>query len=129
MKFPIIYIILLMFIPFSAISSTEKLTEEYSQAITKLEEAVDQRNFSEAKNVLLELMPIMKAELKSSKKELAAMKSELEESELEMLKNINDRKKEIYDRLQRLINVSSAALRGRSADMIKLVEEFGKLTS
>lgn len=119
-------LVVLLFIPFLSFSA-EGLSSSYSVAKDKLGEAVENRNFQEAKHILHDLIPLMKEHLKDSRKEIMAKKSELNGEELSSLIQETNRKKEIYNRIHHLMNVSPAALRVKSKDVLSLVEEFEKL--
>ena len=102
-------------------------TETYLKAKDELTTAVKNRNFAHAKEVLHELMPIMKEDIKDLKKEFSSSKSTLAEEDLEELATVIDRKKEIYSQLHHLMNVSPAALRVKAEKVVTLVVEFQEL--
>lgn len=102
------------------------LAGDYSVAKDKLAEAVGNRNFKAAKMLLTDLMPIIKENIKETKKEAHTRKTE-EGFDLAKLHDALDRKKEIYSTLHHLVNVSPAALRVKSAEVISLIEEFEQL--
>ncbi|MFH6982943.1 hypothetical protein [Marinoscillum sp. 108] len=91
----------------------------------KLENAIEERNFHEAREAIEELMPLMKEELKKDKKTLSELKRE-ESPEMdptEFEKKLV-RKTELYDALKELVNISPAALRVKSERIKTDVKEF-----
>ena len=81
----------------------------------KLEQAIESRNFTEARLTLEELLPLMKRELKEHKKLISDLqKSESPEAELEVHEENFNRKNEIYNVLKVLSDGSVAALRAKS---------------
>ncbi|MFY0606684.1 MAG: hypothetical protein JXR10_08215 [Cyclobacteriaceae bacterium] len=109
--------------------STGEEKEVFEQLSTKLETAIEGRNFHDAREAIEELMPLMKDELKRNKKELSLLKK-AEEPEIEpsvFEKNLV-RKTELYNSLKDLVGVSPAALRVKSEKIKKDVEEFIELS-
>ncbi len=95
----------------------------------KLEEAIDGRNFHDARETIEELMPLMKEELKRNKKTLASLKKEVQpEISPEDFQKSLIRKTELYNSLKDLVDVSPAALRVKSELIKKEVEEFIELS-
>lgn len=89
------------------------------------QEAIKSRNYKAAKSSLHDLLPVMKVEIKSSKRQLKSIEDDQKES---AQKNIK-RKESIHNRLNHLLGVSPAALRVK-ADMIhQLVLEFEELVT
>lgn len=103
--------------------------DTFMELTQRLEEAIEVRNFQEARNAIEQLLPLMKDVLKSDKKTLAELKKadepevSPEEFEVDM-----KRKTELYNSLKKLVNISPAALRVK-ADLIKKeVKEFVELS-
>ncbi|MEQ8473135.1 MAG: hypothetical protein RIC35_18210 [Marinoscillum sp.] len=103
--------------------------EKFEQLSQKIEEAIDARNFQDARNALEEIMPLMKEELKHNKKELSDLKKsdEPEKDPTEFERQIN-RKKELFDSLKETVDISPAALRVKSESIKKDVKEFVSLS-
>lgn len=91
---------------------------------TRLNEAIDSRNFHDARETIDELMPLLKDQLKDDKKFLAELKKESDTSAASTFEKNLNRKTELYESLKKLVDVSPAALRVK-ADQIKSdVKEF-----
>lgn len=102
--------------------------ENFMVLSEQLENAVDARNFQKAREIVDELLPLMKEDIKNSKKTLSSLKKEenpkITEKEYEKL---YDRKVVLYDSVKHLIELSPAALRVKSALIVSEVDEFIKL--
>lgn len=99
--------------------------ESFEVLSEKLEQAIEVRNFHDARQVIEDLMPLMKQSLKEDKKTLSSLKKDLypEINPDEFEKKLN-RKNELYDSLKKLVDVSPAALRVKSELIKKEVQEF-----
>ena len=113
--------------PYTLLAFDALPSETYTKAKDELTTAVKNRNFAHAKEVLHELMPIMKEDIKALKKEFSTSKTSMAEENLEEFALVIDRKKEIYSQLHHLMNVSPAALRVESQKVLLLVDEFQEL--
>ncbi|GAB4249960.1 MAG: hypothetical protein Tsb0034_29260 [Ekhidna sp.] len=102
--------------------------EAYNKAQHDLENALEQSNFALAKESLNDLMPLMKEDIKYTKKMLKVEKKEGDAAYVAELKEALDRQETILDRLEHMTNVSPAALRASAAKSISLVKEFRKLS-
>lgn len=106
-------------------ASNDVSIESFMALSKKLEEAVSARDFHKAREVVDELLPLMKDDIKNSKKVLSALKKEenppIAEEEY---KKMHNRKIELYDSIKHLIELSSAALRVKSTLIVDEVDEF-----
>lgn len=114
---------------FSSEAGINNHSELYVKAKIELQSAVEEANFKEAKVSLYELMPLMKDDIKYTKKAIGLEKKSDNSSALGDLKKKLERKNEIIDQLDHIMHSSPAALRVKAADAVILVEEFGKLSS
>lgn len=95
----------------------------------QLTEAIEARNFSDARQTIEQLLPLMKKELKEHKRMLSEFQKsakpdlDAQESERKLL-----RKNEIYEDLKMLAEGSVAALRAKSDQIKSDVEAFVSLT-
>lgn len=90
----------------------------------RLNEAIDSRNFHDARETIDELMPLLKEQLKDDKKYLAELKKDADSSVADNFEKNLNRKTALYESLKKLVDVSPAALRVK-ADQIKSdVKEF-----
>lgn len=110
-------------------NSGDREKEEFEQLSEKLEEAIEVRNFHDARATMEELMPMMKKELKEDKKLLSELqKADAPETDPVVFKQQLERKTELYNSLKKLVNISPAALRVK-AQLIKAeVNEFIELS-
>lgn len=125
----IISILLISFMPHAVLpadpdsSGTEK--DEIELIVDNLESAFDNRNFKVVKEELQKLVPIMKEDIKGSKKDLHALEKSdnppIDPSEYAEMLN---RKHEIYDSVKDLMDVSPAAIRARSTMVIEMIKEY-----
>ncbi len=115
----------LIFFVFNA-QSTEK-SEDFVKAKQAFTKAVENHNYRDAKSSLEELLPLMKTDIKQSRKSINALKKEGDATLLEQVKDGLERKEEIYKSLSHLVDVSPAALRVKAAHILKLVVEFDGL--
>ena len=104
-------------------------SEAYEKAQHELELAVDKQNFKIAKQSIYELVPLMKDDIKYTKKAIGVEKKAKNDQALDNLKTKLARKMEIYDQLDHILHVSPAALRVEAKKAVALVEEFKKLSS
>ncbi|WP_421871332.1 hypothetical protein [Marinoscillum sp.] len=103
--------------------------EQFELLSERLNEAIEARNFQDARTTIEELMPLMKEALKEDKKELSALKKEDNPTEdpASFQKKL-DRKTELYNSLKKLVGVSPAALRSKSKLIKEEVSEFIELS-
>lgn len=118
---------MIVFSSFGKVDTTDnvKNIESYSQLTIKLNEAVEVRNFAAAREALQEIIPLMKEDIKSSKKTLHQLEKEENPAiPVKEYKKGYDRKVEIYDTLKHLIDLSAAALRVKSQLIVSNVKEY-----
>lgn len=106
--------------------SSEK-SEDFIKAKEAFSKAVESNNYREAKQFLEELLPLMKYDIKQSKKSIHSLKKEDADDLLKQSEKALDRKAEIYKSLSHLVDVSPAALRVKAKNILKLVLEFDEL--
>lgn len=120
-------------IAFLGLGSTKAVANDASiesfVALSKqLENAVGSRDFHEAREIVDKLLPLMKADIKVSKKILSGLKKEEQPViPVEEYDKKYNRKIELYDSVKHLIELSPAALRGKSDLIVEEVDEFIKL--
>jgi hypothetical protein len=91
-----------------------------------MEQAVEQRNFHDAKAYLDELFPIMKEEIKKGKKTLATLEKEANPDAVDYAKRL-ERKSELYESMKSVVDISAAAFRVKIDDIMTMVKEFDDL--
>lgn len=119
----------LLVLLFTTEAGVNNQSELYTKAKQDLQVAVKESNFKEAKVSLYELLPLMKEDLKHTKKAIGVEKKAKNDASLEDLKTKLERKSEIFDLLDHIMHSSPAALRVKASDAVLLVEEFGRLSS
>jgi hypothetical protein len=123
-RFLIALIVVLLIGIGSAFSFSANANIEGFRTLSKqLEEAVDSRDFHKAREVVDEILPLMKEDIKVSKSELKTLKKS-DDPSYEAYQTKYDRKVELHDSVEHLINLSAAALRGKSKLIVSEVEEF-----
>tara|TARA_Y100001949_G_scaffold164736_1_gene159867 strand:- start:73 stop:432 length:360 start_codon:yes stop_codon:yes gene_type:complete len=101
---------------------------KFEELSDQLNEAIDSRNFQEARTTMEELMPLMKEILKENKKQLTELKkADTPEEDPEQYETKLNRKTELYDTFKKLVEVSPAALRGKSQLIKEGITEFVNL--
>jgi hypothetical protein len=99
--------------------------ESFNQLFSQLESAVAARNFIEVREVLESLMPIMKEDIKLSKKMMSAVKKDgITQDKLNILTENYNKKNEIYETITHLMEVSSAALRVKATVIVAQTDSF-----
>lgn len=115
----------LLFVVFNT-QSSEK-SEDFVKAKQAFAKAVGNHNYRDAKSSLEELLPLMKTDIKDSKKSIHTLKKEGDKDSLKQAVNDLERKEEIYKSLSHLVDVSPAALRVKANQILELVVEFDGL--
>lgn len=110
-------------------AATNGKSELYERTKKDLSKAVEKLNFKDAKISLYELVPLMKDDIKHTKKAIGVEKKAKNAAGLEDLKEKLNRKSEILEQLDHIMHSSPAALRVKASDAVLLVEEFGRLSS
>ncbi|WP_258099001.1 hypothetical protein [Marinoscillum pacificum] len=114
--------------PLFLIASGTSDKAKFEELSDQLNEAIDSRNFQEARTTMEELMPLMKEILKENKKQLTELKkSDTPEEDPEQFETNLNRKTELYDTFKKLVEVSPAALRGKSQLIKDGITEFVNL--
>ena len=124
------WVSLILAIAFLSLSHTSEASNEdaFEKLSGKLEEAIEKRNFQEARMAIEKLLPLMKSTLKEEKKLIHELKkAEKPELDPELLQKKYDRKVELYDSLKKLVNISPAALRVKAKLVKEEVNEFIEL--
>jgi hypothetical protein len=99
--------------------------ESFNQLFNQLESAVAARNFIEVREVLEALMPIMKEDIKLSKKMMSTVKKDgITQDKLNILTENYNKKNEIYETITHLMEVSSAALRVKATVIVAQTDSF-----
>lgn len=114
--------------PLFLMASSNSDKDKFEELTDQLNEAIDARNFQAARTTLEELMPLMKENLKEDKKQLSELKKEdSPQIHPEQFEQQYNRKAELYDTFKKLVDVSPAALRGKSQLIKEGITEFVKL--
>ncbi|MFY0687082.1 MAG: hypothetical protein JXQ90_07955 [Cyclobacteriaceae bacterium] len=93
-----------------------------------IETAVESRNFHDAKILIDELMPLMKKDIKKSKKTLSHLKKEDDpQTDPGQFAEELKRKEELLDAMKSLVGISPAAMRVKASSLVKMVNEFSQL--
>ena len=109
-----------------ATSAAEK--DKFEELSSQLSEAIDARNFQAARTTMEEMMPLMEEILKENKKELSELKKgDSPEVDVQLFEKKLTRKTELYESFKKLVDVSPAALRGKSQMIKDGVIEFVEL--
>lgn len=124
---PLVIVVLVGLISAKSASSDVNI-ENFVALSEQLDQAVELRDFHKAREVIDELLPIMKEDIKVSKKTLTGLKreenAETTVADYEIMLN---RKVELYESVKRTIELSSASLRVKSTQIVSEVNEFLKL--
>ncbi len=108
---------------------TDTSSDEFSEARKNLEEALDSRDFHEAKILIETMFPLMKEEVKNGKRELSELKkTNTPEAELDKLKNGLDRQSELIDDMKHIVKASPAAIRAKVSLIRDMIKEFDELS-
>ncbi len=119
---------ILCLLPLFLFGKTGTDKSKIEQLSEQLSEAIDARNFRNARVTMTEMIPLMKDILKAEKKELAVLKkAESPEKDPNSFEKNLERKKELYNSFKKLVEVSPAALRGKSQMIKDGVKEFTQL--
>jgi hypothetical protein len=91
-----------------------------------LMEALETRNFHHVKEVLHEMIPLMKKDIKEGKKlvALSAKGSDVGIENMAEFKTTLSKKEEILNYTEKLMNTSSAAIRARSTELVEKIDEY-----
>ncbi|MFY0601386.1 MAG: hypothetical protein JXR03_17055 [Cyclobacteriaceae bacterium] len=124
------FIVLVLTLVFANVSAAYAVSagsniESFTVLSKKLGTAVEARDFHTAREVVDQLLPMMKEDIKSGKKTLAGLKKSDDPiiSPKEYQKKY-DRKIELYNSVKHFAELSPAALRVKSALIVSEVEEF-----
>ena len=125
--------ILVLVLVLSSFSSVDKKDKEggvnIKSASSKLQEAILQRNFADAKEVVNEILPWMKLDIKNDKKTLSQLGKSADETEINK-KDFSatlDKNNKLYKSTKKLVETSPAAIRVKGKDLVKLVHEYADL--
>lgn len=102
-------------------------SEDFAKAKAALEQAVEKHNYRDAKGSLQELLPLMKSDIKQSKKAINALKKQADRTILKDALDNLKRKEEIFKQLEHLVDISPAALRVKATQVLDLVLEYDEL--
>lgn len=88
--------------------------------------ALETRNFHHVKEVLHEMIPLMKKDIKEGKKLLAMADkgSDVGIADMEDFKRTLSKKEEILNYTEKLMNTSSAAIRAKSDELIEKIDDY-----
>lgn len=104
------------------------VSEDYEKVKVEITRAVETRNFVHVKELLSDLMPLIRNDLKKTKSDLSVAKKSGNEQVFSSLKETYQRKATIYKSLDHLLDVSPAAVRARSSQIVRFLEEYDKLS-
>ena len=102
-------------------------SEDFVKAKDAFTKAIEKNNYRDAKGSLQELLPLMKQDLKDTKKNLSRLKKQGDQTLLSEASRSFKRKSEIFKELEHLVDISPAALRVKANQILKLVLEFDEL--
>ncbi len=109
---------------------TDNEAEQFHKKRVDLDEAIERRNFQEAKLVLDDLFPIMKRDIKSSRKLLSQLeKKENPSIDPDQFKENLNRKEELFESMKSLVNISPAALRAKASYFVEMIQQYDILMS
>lgn len=108
-------------------AQSKEKSEDFIKARQAFTKAVESNNYRVAKTSLEELLPLMKTDIKQSKKALHVLKKEADKESVKLGEESLQRKEEIYKSLAHLVDVSPAALRVKATRILDLVVEFDSL--
>ncbi len=117
----------------SAFAFADKKNKEDSvnikDASKKLEKAIALRKFADAKEVVNEIIPWMKQNIKDDKKTLNQIGKSIDESEIDKNAFSSNLKKKnkLYQSTKKLVESSPAAIRVKGKDLVKMVNEYASL--
>ncbi len=124
---PLVIVVLVGLMSAKSASSDVNI-ENFVALSEQLDQAVELRDFHKAREVIDELLPIMKEDIKVSKKTLTGLKKEENaETTVADYEIMLNRKVELYESVKRTIELSSASLRVKSTQIVSEVNEFLKL--
>lgn len=128
LKTTVLYLLALLIFTPPMLAGTD--SEEYQILANKLQQALEHRDYKEAKLSLTALLPLMKEDIKEFKREVSeAKKADVKADEIKKMKDTLKRKNEIFESLEHLLNVSPAAIRVRAKQVITIVGEFEELST
>lgn len=120
--------VLIVFCCVSANANKDGDEESIQSVSAKLEKAIGMRKFADAKELISVLMPLMKKDIKESKKTLAHIQKGLETGmDLKDYSQKLNRKNELYESTKGLIESSPAAIRVKGKDLVNMVNEYAGL--
>lgn len=105
-------------------TNDETLVEQIKMSADSFDIALEQRNFKLAKEHLEMIFPLIKKELKASKKQLHEFEKSGEKAKVKELKAALKQKTQIHAKLHAIVDNSSAALRVRSRDIQTLIADY-----
>lgn len=127
-KLKLLAVIILLALMSGAFSGTRQDTGDgvsFVALADQLNQAIEARNFSDARETIEQLLPLMKKELKESKKILTTLqKAENPETDPALYVEAFNKKSQIYDALKEVSDGSVAALRAKSEQIKRDIGEF-----
>ena len=124
-------VLILILTSFSSIDKKGKEGEmNIKAASSKLQKAVEARKFGDAKDVVNEIIPWMKLDIKKDKKTLSQIGKTIDESEVDKqdFSTVLKKKNKLYESTKHLVETSPAAIRVKGKDLVKLVNEYALLS-
>ena len=120
----ILLFMLLMLTNVSTYASSEN--ESIQELSSQLKEAMEVRNFKVAKDILHDMIPLMKREIKESYKLISKAEKGMDVGieDLGAFKKELQDKERILDYTQHIMNISSAALRASSNELMAKIDEY-----
>lgn len=123
-------LLILILTSFSSIDKKEKEGEmNIKTASSNLQKAIEARKFGDAKDVVNEIIPWMKLDIKKDKKTLSQIGKTIDESEIDKkdFSTALKKKNKLYESTKRLVETSPAAIRVKGKDLVKMVNEYVSL--
>lgn len=111
----------------AAEKADDTLLEDIKTSSELFENALEVKNYKEAKEHLEVLFPLLKKELKLAKKHIQELKKTGESAQAKTEGKKLKRKGEINDKLHSIVEASSAALRVKADYVRSLVNEYNDL--
>ena len=121
---------ILILTSFSSIDKKEKEGEmNIKTASSKLQKAIEVRKFGDAKDIVNEIIPWMKLDIKKDKKILSQIGKTIDESKIDKkdFSTALKKKNKLYESTKHLVETSPAAIRVKGKDLVKLVNEYALL--
>ena len=101
---------------------------EFHKMRVQLDAAFEKRNFTEVKSILDELFPLIRKDIKATKKRLSQAQKggQTNRIVLDLTDNLSG-KEELYESMKSLVGISTAALRARADHFKSMINQYDDL--